>query len=171
MAVIEWRFMIQMVLSQAKLLEFSEILQFWLSSCILWLMDNVPVSQLALICTLKGGKYNIEASKWMVWPAAIWAALWKLFTRLSVSETIDLIFKDPVLLQLVASASFVTRCAELMAHVSVLQRDGRGWQQEARYSAHAALLLPGLLAVRTQAEVAPVPILRGYSWNSCARCV
>lgn len=57
--------MIQMVLSQAKLLEFSEILQFWLSSCIFWLMDNVPVSQLALICTLKGGKYNIEeANEW-----------------------------------------------------------------------------------------------------------
>ena len=55
--------MIQMVLSQAKLLEFSEILQFWLASCIFWLIDNVPVSQLALMCALTGGKYNTEASK------------------------------------------------------------------------------------------------------------
>lgn len=51
----------------------------------------------------------------------------KLFTNVSVSETIDLIFKDPVLLQLAASASFIVQCAELMVHGSVLRRDGRGW--------------------------------------------
>lgn len=56
--------MIQMVLSQAKLLKFSEILPFWLSSCIFWLKDNVPVSQLALICTSKGGKYKKQANEW-----------------------------------------------------------------------------------------------------------
>lgn len=104
MAVIEWRFMIQMVLSQAKhawILRNLPIL-----ACISWLIDNVPVSQLALICTLKGGKYNTEAEQMNgVAPCTLNSSL-KLFTNVSVSETIDLIFKDPVLLQLAASASF-----------------------------------------------------------------
>lgn len=99
--------MIHLLLSQAKLLEFLEIFQFWLVSCIFWLIDNVPVSRLALICTLKGGKYNIEAEKMNGVASCNLNGSLKLFTNLSISETVDLIFKDPVLLQLAASASSV----------------------------------------------------------------
>ena len=44
-------------------------------ACILHLLA-VPISQLALICTLKGGKYDVKAGQMNGWPAAIWTALW-----------------------------------------------------------------------------------------------
>lgn len=78
----------------------------------------MPLSQLALICTLKGGKYNIEAEQMSGVASCNLNSSLKLFTNMSVSETVDLIFKDPVLLHLAASASLVVQCAELMVHVS-----------------------------------------------------
>lgn len=74
-------------------------------ACILWLIDGASVSQLALNLYIKERKCNTGASKWVLWPAAIWRALWN-YLLMSVSEAVG------VLLQLAASASPVW-CAEL----------------------------------------------------------
>lgn len=104
-------------------------LPFWLSSFIFWLRDNVPVSQLAFICILKGGKYKKQANEWcgqLQSEQLLEIIYWSLCFK-----KIDLICRDPVLLQLASSASLISRCAESMVLVSMLQRDRHGWQWEA----------------------------------------
>lgn len=89
---------------------------------------------------IKGWKYNIEASKWMLWPAAIWTALWN-------NLLICLFHKQLIYYsRLMPSSSWQPLplpgwCAELNWWPR-LHQDGCGWQQEQdRQSQSSAPLL------------------------------
>lgn len=126
---------------------------FGFSSCIFWLISNMPVLHLALTWTLKGGKYNIEAEQVNGVGSCSLTSSLKLFTDLFQKQLI-LIFKDPVLLRLAACACVTARCAGRTAHGWVAGAGGR--------LSCSAPLLPG---------VAPVPILGRDGWNSRAQGV